>query len=405
MQLTVLGGASMSTPHLYAALASEVPAVDSVRLLGRRAERLKAVARACGVVAGNDGPTIDCVVEQSDGACLSGSDVVLVQFRVGGFAARADDESFPLAFGVVGDEGLGPSGLAAARRSWPVLRRWLDRIATQSPQATVVLLTSPAGLLVRLASLTHPSLRILHVCELPWRTLVDYAAACGVAPAAVSFSYYGVNHLGWFHRVDVGEESLLGAAARDVPHPLAKWVRVYGALPLPYSELLLSREVVLRRQSSAPGARARDLDALRAHAMQAFATGSAGEIRHQLAARPAPWYAAGVAPLLRALGGSPPIVPVFLTQQWADGSTDERAFCRDAAGLVECTDGVAPPEWLRRATSELLLFESLAAEAILEDSVERATDALVHHPFVPSARHARALAGHVWATPLIDRST
>jgi 6-phospho-beta-glucosidase len=386
----------MSTPQLFLAVARSVPTVSALRLVGRDAARLEAVARACRSICPVDAPTLECMCSYPSEEVLGGSDVVLVQFRIGGFDARARDEALPLAFGVVGDEGLGPSGLAAARRTWAVLHTWLDRIAEQAPRAEVVLLTSPAGLLVRLASLTHPQLRVTHVCELPWRTLSDWVRAHGEDPLAADFAYHGVNHLGWFHSVRVGHRDLLSEGTIDPSSRLSKWVRTHQALPLPYNELLLDPEAVVGRQAALPGKRALELQRLSRRATRVFARGSTSTIVQLLDARPAPWYALGVAPLLRAIGGDVPHIPMFLTRRWSDGSTTERAFRRDVPGFSEQATVQSPPEWLRSLTADLLEAERLGASAVLLDSVDLAADALACHPFVPEGLCTRSLAARIW---------
>jgi alpha-galactosidase/6-phospho-beta-glucosidase family protein len=50
-----------------------------------------------------------------------------------------------------GDEGLGPGGLSAAWRAWPEIKRLMSEIRQHAPQAFVLLLTSPVGLLARVS--------------------------------------------------------------------------------------------------------------------------------------------------------------------------------------------------------------------------------------------------------------
>ena len=120
MILCVLGGSAHSTPVLIDALARTVPDTEiSVRLAGRDRSRLQAVSRACNLLASNTRIHTESFAEDNWERALTGSDVVLIQTRIGGYAARAFDESFSLPYGVPGDEGLGPGGLSAAYRSWP----------------------------------------------------------------------------------------------------------------------------------------------------------------------------------------------------------------------------------------------------------------------------------------------
>ena len=131
MKLSILGGSAPSTVGLF--LCSEVQeklAGVEIALVGRSVQRLNAVARAFDQVCGNLGPAPRLASFEPDAlrAALTSSDIVLVQMRCGGYEGRAFDESFPLRYGMCGDEGLGPGGLSAAWRSWPELRVALDAI-------------------------------------------------------------------------------------------------------------------------------------------------------------------------------------------------------------------------------------------------------------------------------------
>ncbi len=52
---------------------------------------------------------------------LEGADFVIVQLRVGGQAARFQDETIPLRFGCIGQETTGAGGFAKALRTVPVV--------------------------------------------------------------------------------------------------------------------------------------------------------------------------------------------------------------------------------------------------------------------------------------------
>src|SRR5207253_409301 len=103
---------------------------------------------------------------------LEHADLVLVQIRNGGYAARAFDETFPLTYGVAGDEALGPGGLSAGIRNWKAIEPALDQISRFSPNALVLMMSSPVGLLVRASMQRFPNLRLAGICELPWTTLI-----------------------------------------------------------------------------------------------------------------------------------------------------------------------------------------------------------------------------------------
>ncbi|HKE37315.1 MAG TPA: hypothetical protein VKB39_07780, partial [Candidatus Baltobacteraceae bacterium] len=146
MNLVVVGAGSLSTPHLFA--APELTAcAKSLRttLIGRHAEKTAAIATAIRAL----NPAFELEIANVDGdlsSTFAQADLIIVQARYGGYTARRHDETFPLEFGIPGDEGLGPGGLANAWRSWPQLSQLLRRVVDAQPDVNILLLTAPLGI-------------------------------------------------------------------------------------------------------------------------------------------------------------------------------------------------------------------------------------------------------------------
>src|SRR5262249_47224204 len=142
-KVALLGGSSAFTPALARDLAAAAPPPIALHLWGRSPARLELVRRACSRFGERVPLAVRATTRLEE--ALEGASVVVQQVRVGGAAARDHDESFPLPFGIPGDEGIGPSGLAAAIRSAPVLRRLAGPIRARAPDAVVLNLTAPLG--------------------------------------------------------------------------------------------------------------------------------------------------------------------------------------------------------------------------------------------------------------------
>src|SRR6202020_2170044 len=81
---------------------------------------------------------------------LDGADMILVQIRVGGQAARLRDETIPAACGCVGQETTGAGGLGKAIRTVPVVLEIADRARSiAAPGAWIVDFTNPVGIVTR----------------------------------------------------------------------------------------------------------------------------------------------------------------------------------------------------------------------------------------------------------------
>ncbi len=339
MKIVVLGANSISTPWLVRYLAGRADAAPiTLVLAGRRPQRLDAIARASRVLA--EGSAVS--IETAGAACLNGADAVLIQFRVGGYAARRFDETFPLQFDLCGDEGLGAGGLAAAWRSWPVLRDILSDVSRFCPSARVILLTSPLTTLAKVSRLAFPELDVTGVCELPFTTLSQVAANRGLAWDALDWDYLGINHIGWL---------LLS----DVP-----------PVPLKYLRLHYNRPEILAEQKSRPGARADELAALESPVLECYARGNREGIERAMLARPADWYDAAVGPLLSFYAGGGAYIPFFLSQPIGNGDVLELPHLAIDGHLKARPSSATPPPGIVQTLGGFLRYERAAACAVLK---------------------------------------
>ncbi len=348
--------------------------------------------------------------EDSWERALTGSNVVLVQARIGGYAARAFDESFSIPFGVPGDEGLGPGGLSAAYRSWPLMRNYFGRLRAIAPAAQVILLSAPLSLLVRLAALAFPGWPLVGTCELPGTTLEQICAATGAQTDQVSFGYTGINHLGFLHHIYAKPPSrdsadLVVRYARQRhsgTFPSSDLVSRLGAFPLKYLRSHFAPEEIVAEQRRHPTSRADDLAILAEHSFAVFRHGDATQIRHALSARRADWYELAVLPLLLSHLQLPVARPVFLTIADANGEVRERAYVHRNGTFKPLPQPALAPPAIDGLLASLVDYERAAAQAVLSGSVSALADALALHPSLPH-RHARALADAIVDQPFARR--
>ena len=407
MKLAIVGGSAASTPALFrcAAMRSAARALD-VALIGRSHERLDAVKRAIDLVT--DGAFASLLtIEHGTAVARSkmfGCDVVLVQVRCGGYRNRARDETFPLRFSIPGDEGLGPGGLSAAWRTWGPLRDILAMVREESPNALVLLMTSPVSVLARCARAGFPEMRITGICELPWTTLKDACGRAGADPSTAAFTYAGVNHLGWFAAIRCGDRDVVGAyaAQRELGFPSRALVESCG-VPLKYLRLHYERDTVVGEQRSSAVARGAELETLQRRAIESFASGDRDEVEAAIAARPTPWYDDAIAPLIAsmALGSDGPI-PFFLSVPVCgglDGFEDDdilelpHELIGGRLELIEGSSGLTPQA--RALLERFVEYERLAAHAVLTRDRPSLVAALRLHPWVETETAARGLADAV----------
>lgn len=244
MKLTVIGGGGFRIPQLFQALGSAASpiTVTELHLHDVQAERLDTIRKILEHLA----PTLPRAPRLSFSTHLdeavTGADFIFSAMRIGGIDGRIADERTALDLGVLGQETVGPGGLAFAIRTLPVATELAARVRELAPDAWLINFTNPAGLVTEAM---HRVLgdRVIGICDTPIGLMRRATRAAGGDPRTVDFDYVGINHLGWLRRLSVdGADRLPEVLASD--DALAgieearllgfDWVRSIGALPNEY---------------------------------------------------------------------------------------------------------------------------------------------------------------------------
>ncbi len=406
MKITIIGGSAFSTPCLLKFLDQEKgPGRMEVVLASRSRRKLGAVTRASELVVSKDiAIRAQEIRNNTWEQILDGTDCVLIQIRVGGYEGRLFDETFPHKYGLCGDEGLGASGLSAGWRTWPVVSGILDSIATFSPRAFVIMLTSPLSLLVR-AALAHTKLNLVGICELPWTTLQKLRCLVGRQTRDVQADYFGVNHLGWFFNMrsrseDVIEE--LASMADERSFPTGEFLRTHRCLPTRYLRLYYEPKQVLIEQMSQKTPRAETLRNLQEQAYRAYESGEVRDVASALEQRATPWYSQAVGPFLMAMAGQRAEIPFFLSTPHGSytsllGPSDvvETAHQWVGGRLLRSPLAGAPPEHVVENLVPLVRFERTATEAITSRRLPLLVEALSLHPGIRENVHLESIANEI----------
>src|SRR5438067_301991 len=197
MKLTIVGAGSTYTPEVIDGLIRlrDLVHVDDLALCdvdeGRPAV-LTGMTRRMLDRAGH--PARIAPTTRLDEA-VEGADVVLVQIRVGGQAARMVDESVPLACGCLGQETTGFGGLAKALRTVPVVLEVADRARELAPNAWIVDFTNPVGIVTK--ALLDAGHRAVGLCSAAMVFQRHFAKILEVDAMRIELDHLGLNHLTW----------------------------------------------------------------------------------------------------------------------------------------------------------------------------------------------------------------
>ena len=393
MKLAVVGGGSTYTPELADGLGrlQAVLAVDELTLIDPAPDRLDLVAGVSQRILGHlDAPTkVNAVPDLEAG--VDGADAVLVQLRVGGQAARATDETWPLECGCIGQETTGAGGLAKALRTVPVVLNIAEQVRQHAPAAWIVDFTNPVGIVTR--ALLDDGHRAVGLCNVGIGFQRRFADLLDVSWDGVELDHVGLNHLTWERGVRVGGVDRLPellerhgetlAAQVELPPDL---LRLIGAVPSYYLRYFYCHDEVVREQLAEPS-RAEVVAGIEAELLRLYADVTVEEKPELLSRRGGAYYSEAAVQLVAALLGEAPGRHVVNVRNagrlpnLADDAVVEVPAQVDSGGIhVEPGPGLPPAE--AGLVAHVSGYEELALDAARRGGAERVVKALLAHPLV-----------------------
>ncbi|MEW2295666.1 6-phospho-beta-glucosidase [Streptomyces sp. NPDC006743] len=412
MKLTVVGGGSTYTPELidgFARLRDTLP-VEELVLVDPAADRLELVGGlARRIFAKQDHP--GRIVTTSDlDAGVEGADAVLLQLRVGGQAARQQDETWPLECGCVGQETTGAGGLAKALRTVPVVLDIAERVRRASPDAWIIDFTNPVGIVTR--ALLEAGHRAVGLCNVAIGFQRKFAALLDVAPHDVHLDHVGLNHLTWETGVRLGGpegEDVLprllaehgDAVAADLRLPRQVLDRL-GVVPSYYLRYYYAHDQVVDELRTKPS-RAAEVAAMERELLEMYGDPALDEKPALLAKRGGAYYSEAAVDLAAALlggGGSPYQVVNTRNRGTLPFLPDDAVIEVQAAvgpkGAAPLP--VAPVDPLYAGlVANVTAYEELALRAALHGGRDRVYRALLAHPLIGQYTYAETLTDQLIA--------
>jgi 6-phospho-beta-glucosidase len=409
IRLAVLGGSGVATPELIDAFAqaADRPALH-VSLIGRDRAKLEAVGAMCRRLAGKAAPPITVDTHTDPRRGLEGADYVLNQIRVGGYAGRAFDETFPHEFGLPGEETFGPGGMNMALRTIPVVLELCSVVQEIAPAAWMVNLTNPSSL-VQYAITRRSSLRVVSLCDLPMMVEQTIADLLGVSVPDVLVRYTGMNHFGWITGVrwqgrDVLPSVLEQIAAQPGLPVEPGIIRALGVIPTSYFKYLYHPNRMLAAQQGRRP-RAMELLEMEAEIQAAYQTEQPRAKPASLVKRNAAWYQHMVVPFLLAHSADSAGLQVLQIRNDralpflpAGAIVEVPCVVRRNGLLPLAYDGGLPPE-LEALLLTNATFEMLWAEAVMEKSYPKALRAMLANHLVRDYDQAAAILKKIWPAP------
>jgi len=443
MRVTIIGAGGFRTPLTYRALlaARERLGVSEVVLHDSDPARMATVEAVLAGIDAEAGAALPRRVAVDLDEAVRGAGFVLCAIRVGGLEGRIVDEAVPLAHGVLGQETVGPGGIAFALRTLGPMRGIAEAVARHAPDAWLVNFTNPAGMITE-ALMPVLGERIVGICDSPDHLVREVAAAIGAPPAELAVDYAGLNHLGWVVGARrAGRDLLPGLLADDervARLPAAGLFGVHrlrelGAVPNEYlvyfehadravagfrrdgatrGQALAEAQDAFYAAAPAPGREAarawrRAVHARNRSYMREARASETEEPLEDQDEQPAGGYEAAALAVMEALAGAEARVLILNVRNGGALPFLDRDAVVEVPAVVG-TGGVRPlaagqlPPAARDLVVRVKEVERLTIRAASEGSRALALEAIAHHPLVPSAAVAeRILADYLAREPAL----
>ncbi|MFD4140736.1 MULTISPECIES: 6-phospho-beta-glucosidase [unclassified Streptomyces] len=412
MKLAVVGGGSTYTPELidgFARLRDTLP-ISELVLIDPAAGRLELVGGLARRIFARQGHSGKIVTTSDLDAGVEGADAVLLQLRVGGQAARHQDETWPLECGCVGQETTGAGGLAKALRTVPVVLDIAERVRHASPGAWIIDFTNPVGIVTR--ALLQAGHKAVGLCNVAIGLQRRFAALLDVAPADVHLNHVGLNHLTWETGVRLGGPEgadLLPKLLADHGDRIADDLRLpravldrLGVVPSYYLRYFYAHDEVVRELRTKPS-RAAEVAEMERQLLEMYGDPALDTKPELLAGRGGAFYSEAAVDLAASLlggGGS----PYQVVNTYNNGTLPY--LPADAVIEVQATVGAqgatplpvpGPDPLYSGLIANVTAYEELALEAALRGGRDRVFKALLAHPLIGQFEYADKLTDQLIA--------
>ncbi|MER6718411.1 6-phospho-beta-glucosidase [Streptomyces halstedii] len=412
MKLAVVGGGSTYTPELidgFARLRDTLP-IEELVLVDPAADRLDLVGPLARRIFAKQGHPGRITTTADLDAGVDGADAVLLQLRVGGQAAREQDETWPLECGCVGQETTGAGGLAKAMRTVPVVLDIAERVRRTNPDAWIIDFTNPVGIVTR--ALLQAGHKAVGLCNVAIGFQRKFARLLDVAPSEVHLDHVGLNHLSWELGVRLGGpdgEDVLPRLLAEHGEAVAADLRMspalldrLGVVPSYYLRYFYAHDEVVRELATKPS-RAAEVAAMEKDLLALYADPALDEKPALLAKRGGAFYSEAAVDLAASLlGGGGSEIQVVNTYNngtlpfLPDDAVIETQARVDGSGAVPLAVPALDPLFAGLVAG-VTAYEDLALRAALHGGRDRVFKALLAHPLVGQYAYAEQLTDRLIA--------
>ena len=413
MKVAVIGGGSSYTPELingFLARVESFPMTD-LWLMDISQERLDIVGGFAQRMVETGGTPFNVHLTTDQRAAVRGAGYVITQLRVGGMAARRQDEYLGRRHGLIGQETTGVGGMAKALRTIPVILSIAQDMRELAPGALLVNFTNPAGLVTEALSRHAPDVPSVGVCNVSITTRMGIVKRLEkergepIDPQRTELETLGLNHLSW-HRgftldgQDIWPQVFEGFLTELEQQAEPEWdvatIRSLQMMPNYYLKYFYYTGQVLAEQEAWPPSRAENVMEIENGLLQQYAEPERSEPPADLMKRGGAYYSTVATQLLNAHYNDAGETRVLNTPHagavpgWPADWVLEMPCRIDAQGIHPLPTRPLPPVCFG-LLAQLKSYEILTAEAAVHGDRNAAYQALLAHPLGPAADQVQAV--------------
>jgi len=416
MKVAVIGGGSSYTPELVNGFLERVEAfpMSELWLMDISQERLDVVGGfACRMAEAQGSPfAVHVTTDQRE--AVRGASYVITQLRVGGMAARREDEYLGRRHGLVGQETTGVGGMAKAMRTIPVVLKIAQDMRELAPGALLVNFTNPAGLVTEALSRYASDVPAVGVCNVPITAKMEILKGLkrqqglDVDPRRAELKTLGLNHLSWHYGFTVDGEDVWPQVFEGFLEELdPEWdvatIETLRMIPNYYLQYYYYTDRKLAAQEQWPPSRAEEVMEIEADLLAQYAEPDRAEPPEDLMQRGGAYYSTMATQLLNAHYndlGEKHVVNVAhggAVPGWPADWVLEIPCRVDGEGIHPLPAEPLPPVCFG-LLAHVKAYEILTAAAAVHGDRRAAYQALLTHPLGPAADRVQTVLDDLLAT-------
>jgi 6-phospho-beta-glucosidase len=404
VKVAVFGGGSSYTPELINGFLERKDSfpVSELWLMDISQERLDIVGRFAQRMVEAAGSPFKVVLTSNQREAIKGAQYVTTQLRVGGMAARREDEYLGMRHGLIGQETTGVGGMAKALRTIPVILSIARDMEELAPDAMLVNFTNPAGLVTEALARYAPHVPSAGVCNVPigakMRILESFPG--DVAIERADLKTLGLNHLSWHRGFTIDGEDVWHQVISGYIQNLreegddADWdvelIESLQMMPNYYLQYFYYTDKKMKEQEKWPPSRAEQVMAIEADLLRQYNEPDRSQPPGDLMKRGGAYYSTVATQLLNAHYND--LGETHVVNVPHRGAVP--GYPEDWVLEMPCTvrkNGITPiateplPLSCFGLIAQIKSYEILTVEAAVHGNRDAAYQALLTHPLGPSA--------------------